>query len=290
MSSRRLRNLLLIVLGAMGASLTLALTTPAQEKKAADGPAAKADDWKLVFSDEFDKPGLVDPEKWSYEEGYLRNREKQYYTGERKENVRVEDGKLIIEARKDNFEYAKGKIAPITSGSLFTKKSWTYGKIEVRAKIPTGRGTWPAIWMMAASWPQTPGRAAARWTSWRTSAINPETIYTTMHTQKYNHMRNSQKGGQIKIAKPWENFHVYCHRMVSRPDRFLPGRQEVLHLQKREQEGPRHLAVRRAGTSQAQYRLRWRLGRTEKGIDDSIFPQRMEITYVRIYQQKKAGE
>src|SRR6266704_3038975 len=62
-----------------------------------------ASDWKLVWSDEFDKPGLPDATKWNYETGFIRNNEAQYYTRERKENARVENGILVIEARKEHF-------------------------------------------------------------------------------------------------------------------------------------------------------------------------------------------
>src|SRR5882724_4400053 len=65
--------------------------------------SALAEEWKLVWSDEFDKPGLPDPAKWNYEVGFIRNNEAQYYTRERKENARIEDGMLVIEARKEHF-------------------------------------------------------------------------------------------------------------------------------------------------------------------------------------------
>ena len=105
----------------------------------------KAVEWILVWEDNFDKPGLPDRKIWDYEVGYIRNKEEQYYTKNRSENARVENGSLVIEARKDNWENHK-----ITSASLKTlgKKSILYGRVEVRAKLPTGRGTWPAIWML----------------------------------------------------------------------------------------------------------------------------------------------
>ena len=62
---------------------------------------AEAGDWKLVWSDEFGRPGLPDPAKWDYETGFIRNNEKQFYTLARKQNARVENGILIIEARKE---------------------------------------------------------------------------------------------------------------------------------------------------------------------------------------------
>lgn len=61
----------------------------------------RAADWKLVWSDEFDRPGAPDATKWAYEKGFVRNRELQFYTDNRRENARVADGKLIIEARHE---------------------------------------------------------------------------------------------------------------------------------------------------------------------------------------------
>ncbi|MGQ7944303.1 glycoside hydrolase family 16 protein [Flavobacterium sp. WC2509] len=104
---------------------------------------------KLVWSDEFNKNGLPDKTKWSYDVGSLYNgwgnNELEYYTERQKENARVENGNLIIEARKEkmhSFEYTSARL--VSRG----KGDWIYGRIEVRAKLPAGRGIWPAIWMM----------------------------------------------------------------------------------------------------------------------------------------------
>jgi beta-glucanase (GH16 family) len=111
-------------------------------------PAAVTDGWKLVWSDEFQRPdgSAPDPTKWSYETGGngWGNNELEYYT-DRTNNVRIEDGKLVIEARQENFG---GRT--ITSGRLLTKNkgSWTYGRFEARIKIPRGPGVWPAFWML----------------------------------------------------------------------------------------------------------------------------------------------
>lgn len=104
---------------------------------------------KLVWHDEFDKPGLPDPEHWTYEEGYCRNQELQYYTKARRKNARVAGGRLILEAHLDAYKH--GSDTELCSSACVTthgKHSWTYGRFEIRARVPGGRGVWPAIWML----------------------------------------------------------------------------------------------------------------------------------------------
>ncbi|NLL14552.1 MAG: family 16 glycosylhydrolase [Fibrobacter sp.] len=110
------------------------------------------ENYKLVWSDEFEGSGLPDPNNWGYEKGYVRNNELQYYTEKRLENARMENGNLIIEARRDNWngnEY--------TSASLYTrgKREFQYGIFEIRAKIDIRKGSWPAFWTLGVSeeWP-----------------------------------------------------------------------------------------------------------------------------------------
>src|SRR5687767_13536029 len=108
--------------------------------------------WKLVWSDDFEYSGLPDSTKWNYDVGGhgWGNKELQFYTNKRTENARVENGMLIIEARREAWE---GK--DYTSARLVSKGKgdWQYGRIEVKARIPRGRGTWPAIWMLASTTP-----------------------------------------------------------------------------------------------------------------------------------------
>lgn len=119
-------------------------------------------EWQLIWNDEFDKKGAPDPKKWGYEEGFVRNQEDQYYTKDRRENARVENGCLIIEARKEKFKnpafeskenpnWQKNReYAEYTSACLHTLNlaAWKYGKVEIRAQLPMGQGAWPAFWMM----------------------------------------------------------------------------------------------------------------------------------------------
>ncbi len=109
----------------------------------------------VVWSDEFDINGAPNPENWSYDLGKgdngWGNGEVQSYT-DNSNNIRISNGNLIIEAKKTGAEWTSARIK--TQG----KKNWLYGRIEFRAKLPTGGGTWPALWMLgesisSISWP-----------------------------------------------------------------------------------------------------------------------------------------
>ncbi len=98
---------------------------------------------KLVWSEEFNYTGPPDPSKWGYEKGFVRNKEPQYYTAQRLENCRVENGMLVLEARKEKYK-TSNTVSDYTSASIITlgKQTWQYGRIEVRAKVPAGAGSW----------------------------------------------------------------------------------------------------------------------------------------------------
>lgn len=116
-------------------------------------PVIAADQSKLVWADEFDQPDGSAPNatNWVYDlgGGGWGNNELQTYT-DRRENSRIANGMLVIEARREKFAGADGKEREFTSARLKTlgKQSWTYGRIEARMKLPRGQGIWPAFWMM----------------------------------------------------------------------------------------------------------------------------------------------
>jgi len=132
----------------------------------ADQAEATADDnYKLVWSDEFDEDGPPDSKKWGYERGFVRNEELQWY---RPENAVCKDGLLVIEARQEqipNPNFRQGdrrwkrsrQYAEFTSASVTTRglHSWKFARIEVRARIDARDGLWPAIWTLGESggWP-----------------------------------------------------------------------------------------------------------------------------------------
>ncbi len=126
---------------------------------------AGAEDYRLVWSEEFDSDGKPDTACWNFEKGFVRNEELQWYVPD---NAYCRDGLLVIEARKERFPnplYEEGsrdwrasrKWVECTSSSLNTagKYSFLYGRMEVRARIPVARGAWPAIWTLGTSmeWP-----------------------------------------------------------------------------------------------------------------------------------------
>ena len=260
-----------------------------------------ARDWKLVWSDEFDKPGLPDSMKWGYETGFIRNNEAQYYTRERRENARIENGMLVIEARKEHFPNAdfdpaaKGPrrarrsrgFAEYTSASLTTrgKTNWTGGRIEVRAKLPTGRGTWPAIWTLGTNDRQVGWPACGEVDIMEFVGFEPGVIHANVHTKKYNHVQKNGKGGQIKLPDAADAFHVYALEWDGEHlDIFVDEHKYFTYSNEK------------SGTDawpfdKDQYLiLNLAIGGAwggQKGIDDTIFPQRYLIDYVRVYQKRK---
>jgi beta-glucanase (GH16 family) len=259
-------------------------------------PVLAATDWKLVWADEFDKPGLPDREKWTYETGFVRNNEAQYYTSARRENARIEDGKLIIEARKEQFKNADYRLegrgrrsqeyAAYTSTSLTTrgKASWVYGRIEVKAQLPKGRGTWPAIWMLgtnrAAGWP-----ACGEIDIMEFVGYEPGVIHANIHTEKYNHVKKTNKGDKITVPHASDAFHVYAVEWFpDHMDFFVDDRKYFSYAN----EGT---GVAAWPFDQAHYLiLNLAIGGSwggAKGIDNSIFPQKYLIDYVRVYQGTK---
>lgn len=238
---------------------------------------------KLVWSDEFKKPGLPDSTKWAYEVGGngWGNNERQFYTHQRPENARVEKGKLIIEARKEAYqghEYTSARL--LTRG----KTTWTYGRIEARAKLPKGTGTWPAVWMLGsniatAGWPKSGEIDIMEHVGY-----DEGVVHGTVHTEAYNHNKHTQKGQAVTVKDVTTDFHLYAIDWT--PDRidFFVDKQNYYSVQKAD-----------LGPTEAQWPfdqpfyllLNLAVGGNwggSKGIDETIWPQRMEVDYVRVYQ------
>jgi len=261
---------------------------------------AGAGEWKLVWSDEFDKVGLPDPARWGYETGFIRNNEQQLYTRARRENARVENGMLIIEARKEKYKNpSSGSAAKVvvgkrrreyvdyTSASLTThgKAAWTYGRIEVRDKITSGRGTWPAIWTLGTNIGKVGWPTCGEIDIMEFVGFEPGVVHANIHTQKYNHVMKSGKGDRISVADASDAFHIYAIEWDAQKIDFLV-------------DSRKYFTFRNEGTGPAVWPydkdqfliLNVAIGGDwggRKGIDDGIFPQRCYIDYVRVYQKRQ---
>ena len=260
------------------------------------GAAPPRVEWELVWSDEFDQDGAPDPRKWTYEEGFVRNREAQYYTVDRRENARVEKGNLVLEARKEHYvspgtgRGGKPVTAEYTSASLTTANSasWTYGRIEVRARIPEGRGTWPAVWMLGTNMPQVGWPRCGEIDILENVGFDPNGIHTTVHTEAYNHTKGTGKGRRTERPKPSSAFHVYAIEWTKEKIDFFFDTDKLFTV---ENEGKGEAAW---PFDKPQYLLlNFAVGGEwggQKGIDESIFPQQFLVDYVRVYRAAGAKQ
>lgn len=237
--------------------------------------------WKLVWSDEFNYNGLPDSTKWNYDIGGSGwgNNELQYYTYKQPANARTSDGKLVIEALKEKHgdnNYTSARL--VTKG----KGDWKYGRIEVKAKLPKGRGTWPAIWMLASTtpleWPDD-GEIDIM----EHVGFHHGYIHASVHCKKYNHVIGTQKTDTLFVPDCSTAFHIYALEWNAETISIFVDQKKYFTF-RNEHSGheawpfnqPFHLLLNLAvgGNWGAQ-----------KGVDENIWPQRMEVDYVRVFQQ-----
>jgi len=268
-----------------------------QESTEEDVPDAKAKgykydeenmDYRLVWSDEFDYEGLPDETKWGYDVGGSGwgNNELQYYTNG--ENVNVSDGKMTIELRsepKNGCAYTSTRL--VSKG----KGDWLYGKIEVCAKLPSGLGTWPAIWMLPTdnaygTWP-----ASGEIDIMEHVGYDQDVIHSTVHTEGYNHSINTQKGKNIRVDGVSDEFHVYTVEWLPDKIRAYVDGEEYFNFCPTDyvknptyKEWPfdqrMHLLINIA------YGGNWG---GQRGTDDNCLPTTMEVDYVRVYQSPQVS-
>jgi beta-glucanase (GH16 family) len=239
---------------------------------------------RLVWSDEFNRRTL-DSGKWKVETAFNKkgwfNKEKQYYSAG--QNLRVADGRLIMEARHET-----PSAAPDWGGQNYTSArivstgpGWTYGFYEVRAKLPCARGTWPAIWMLPVDlrkWPDD-GEIDIM----EQVGAEPNLIYASLHTKLFNHTIKTQRSAQKLVPTSCTAFHIY--QLDWQPNSITIGVDGlgILRVLNDRPGGkgawpfdtPYHLILNLAiGGNWA----------GAKGIDDAAMPQRMEVDYVRVWQ------
>ncbi len=279
------------------ASRTLLITTAtllfgfASESRA-DVPAPLPG-YKLVWSDEFDVDGRPDPAKWTFEEGFVRNGERQWY---QPQNAFVKDGHLIIEARREHRPVPAESQAPtqgrkvidFTSASVMTKglQSWRYGRIEIRAKLSAKAGLWPALWFVGTDGKWPAGGEIDLLEYYDASILgNFAWSSGTPHKPVW-------RAKKIKLADwtkdpDWDSkFHVWAMDWDQRQITLtLDGRTvNRLELDQVRNGGPANLPnpFRRPFF----LIMNLALGGQKGGpLTDTPFPSRFEVDYVRVYQR-----
>jgi beta-glucanase (GH16 family) len=241
--------------------------------------------WKLVWSEEFDGPE-IDLSKWDYDiDGHgWGNNELQYYTKE-KRNAYIEDGKLIIKALKEEYEGS-----PYTSAKLVTrgKVDWTYGRFEIRAKLPQGQGIWPAIWMMP-----TDLEIHGEWPSCGEIDIlelcghEPNKVHGTLHMGNPHYY----KGGDFTLKNGTfaDDFHTFTLDWTPTEMRWYIDGQLYYKSSEwytREEEASEKQPYNAPFNKPFYLMLNLAVGGNWPGYpnEETVFPQTFEVDYIRIYQ------
>ena len=249
---------------------------------------------RLVWSDEFNTNGPVDPTKWFHQTqlpagGSWFNGEIQHYTN-RTANAVVSNGELNLIAKKESFT-DQGHTKQYTSARLNSKFAFTYGKVEVRAKMPTGVGTWPAIWMLGkninepgAYW-HTQNFATTSWPACGEIDImehwgnNQNYVSSATHTTSSS--GNTINVGGQTIPTVSTAYHIYT--IEWRPDRLIFSVDSIVHFTYQP-------AVRNNSTwpFDADQYLLLNIA-IEPTIAASFTQSSMDIDYIRVYQETPVG-
>lgn len=258
--------------------------------------------YQLVWSDEFDRDGVPDPANWTYENGFVRNKELQWY---QPQNAQVRDGVLVITGKKERVENPKYQAgdanwqknrpyAEYTSSSVISKglREFRYGYFEIRARIPACRGSWPAIWLLGSKkdygWPSC-GEIDIM-------EFYPRKGHALLHA---NACWGNDEGGSVwdSAAVPYASFteqdslwatrfHIWAMEWTEEKiDLFLDGRlMNTIDLSKTvngkhgRNENPFHKPM--------YLLLNLAMGSSGGTIDEQALPMRYEVDYVRVYQKK----
>ena len=253
--------------------------------------------WKLIWNDEFSENGIPDSLKWNYEHGFVRNRELQYY---QRENAFCKDGVLVIEGKREKVknenhdpasnDWRKSRdSAEYTSACVITKgrAHWRYGRFDIRARIDTCLGLWPAIWTLGVQkeWPlngeidimeyyrykekpvilaNTAWGTPERWKAQWNTQIHPLEKITQKDNQwaeKFHLWRMDWDENAIRIYLDGKLLNETDLTTTINPDGFNPFHQAVYLL------------------------LNLAIGENGGDPSDTLFPVRYEIDYVRIFQK-----
>jgi beta-glucanase (GH16 family) len=288
-------SMLAAACGGGGSSPPLSVTPPPAQPAGPGNPVINEAGgvpagWRLVWADEFDVDGLPDPNKWNYDTdrnflGWYNN-ELQYYSAARAENARVAGGSLLVTARKEDLStagFSDWGGERYSSSCMVTRgnAAWTYGFIEIRAKLPCGRGSWPALWMLSAP-PQQAWPDDGEIDIMEHVGFDPGVIHGTAHTLAYNHTRNNARTATTLVADACTAFHKY--QLTWNASQMKVGVDDRNYYQYSNDgsgnaewpfDSPQYLILNIAVGGD------WG---GQMGVDDTIFPIQMDVDYVRVYQ------
>lgn len=258
---------------------------------------------KLVFQDEFNGTGLPDAAKWNFEEGYVRGAEMQYYTVGRKENCYQKDGYLhlvcenepvLIKNAKVNKQWASGgweerrkdTTISVKSASITTRglKFWKYCRVDVRAKLPMCKGTWPAIWMMPqvdkyGYWPRSGEMDIMEHVGY-----DPNLLHYTLHCHDHNSGTwPNPYNKSVTCKTSYTEFHIYGFEWTEdKISWYLDGKLKFSLSR------PEDFTIANWPYCEEFYLiLNQAFGGSwggREGVDLNGLPQDYQIDYVRVYQ------
>jgi beta-glucanase (GH16 family) len=264
-----------ITIAYTGGSQTIAVSQLSDEIVTPSG-------YTLVWNDEFNDPSLSMPDEkvWWYETGnggWGNNEIQNYVAGKKGSNVvaEVSNGTLKIKCMKVGSE--------IISTRMNTSDSWTYGYFEARLKLPKGKGTWPAFWMMPKNYVSWPGSGEID--IMEEVGYNPNYTSSSIHCTAYNHSINTQKTAEVLTAGAQDEFHIYALEWTADYIKTYVDGKQLLYFANDKKgnndtwpfSNPFYLKLNLAWGGN------WG---GAQGVDESCLPATYEIDYVRVFQKK----
>ncbi|WP_052404416.1 carbohydrate binding domain-containing protein [Paenibacillus sp. FSL H7-0737] len=272
---------------------TLPVATSASSSSGNGGPTPTNDPWTLVWGDEFNE-GSIDPTKWTYDLGDgsqfnnpgWGNNEKQWYTSDEK-NAKVQDGNLVITARKEAVSGKEYTSSRLKTKGLFSKK---YGKFEIRAKAPTGKGYWPAIWMLPENYEYGNWASSGELDIMEGWGSRPNTVAGTIHYGgEWPNNVYSGKEYVFPEGSTIEQFHTYSIEWEPGEIRWYVDGE--LFLTKNDWYSisngqPANNAYPAPFNQEFHLLLNLAVGGNFDGdpTPETVFPKSMQVDYVRVYE------
>ncbi|MDL2215035.1 glycoside hydrolase family 16 protein [Dysgonomonas sp. OttesenSCG-928-M03] len=244
------------------------------------------DGYSLVWSDEFDDTSNNLPgDNWWFETGNhgWGNNELQNYVDRTVGNdtvAKIKDGILTITALKTDIPY---QGSDYISARMNTSQSWKYGYFEMKAKMPTGRGTWAAFWMLPkdfTEWPLDGEIDIMEYVGYK-----PNITHSTIHTSTYNHKEHTEKSGEKSIQNAQTDFHIYALEWTEDEITGYVDGKSYFSFKNDKKSNKKTWPFAVPFYVKLNLAVGGNWGGVE-GIDTNIFPAHYEIDYVRVYQKR----